>query len=147
MKISAFKILLLSGVAFSLMLIIPSGFSKVYEKRMQPESFSADEIELMETHGHGKKLFRSLCASCHFIDQDMTGPALQGVEKRVPGGKTWIYKFVKSSTNVIKGGDPYANELFKKWGKVRMPDFPELTGHEIDQILHYVEHPHHHHHK
>ena len=30
----------------------------------------------------GEKLFKQNCASCHFPDKDMTGPALKGARQR-----------------------------------------------------------------
>ena len=40
----------------------------------------------------GRKLFRSLCASCHKLDKKLVGPALGGVEERRENSwlKSWI---------------------------------------------------------
>ena len=36
--------------------------------------------------GKGEKLFKSLCAICHAMGSNGTGPALKGVFGRAPGG-------------------------------------------------------------
>ncbi|MCG8574768.1 MAG: cytochrome c [Flavobacteriales bacterium] len=88
----------------------------------------------------GKKLFDMNCASCHFPDKDMTGPALKGARER------WIensseenfYAFIQNSQNVIKDGDSYANELFRRWNNTVMTPH-NVTKEEIDKIFDYVE--------
>lgn len=86
----------------------------------------------------GKALFQANCASCHNPLKDATGPALQGVSKRVPS-KDWIHNWVHNSASVIASGDKYANELFVKWNKTPMTGFPSLSNEEIDAIITYVE--------
>lgn len=85
----------------------------------------------------GKALFQANCASCHNPLKDATGPALQGVDKRVPS-KDWLYKWVHNSAGVIASGDKYANEIYTKWNKTAMTAFPNLTTQEIDAIVTYV---------
>lgn len=87
----------------------------------------------------GKDLFQANCASCHNPLRDMTGPALQNVDQVAPGGTAWIYKWVHNSSAVLASGDPYANGLFNKFGKVQMPAFPQLSTSDIDNILAYVD--------
>ncbi len=88
----------------------------------------------------GEGIFKANCASCHFPDKDMTGPALQGARQR------WIdnsseekfYEWIKNSQAVIKGGDAYANKLFADNGKSVMT--PQAVSNEqIDHIFAYVE--------
>lgn len=86
----------------------------------------------------GKALFSANCASCHHPVKDVTGPALQGAESRVPD-KEWLYKWVKNSAAVISSGDKYANEIYNKWNKTAMTAFPNLSHEEIDAIFAYVE--------
>jgi mono/diheme cytochrome c family protein len=85
----------------------------------------------------GQALFKSNCASCHNPLKDATGPALQGVDKRVPS-KEWLYKWVHNSSSVIASGDKYANELYNKWQKTAMTAFPNLSNEDIDAIVTYV---------
>jgi|SRR5690625_5231778 len=84
----------------------------------------------------GKALFRTNCAACHTIDQNLVGPALQGVsEKR---DSAWLYAFIKNSQAMIQDGDPLAVELFNKFNKVPMPP-QNLTNEEITSILQYID--------
>ncbi len=85
----------------------------------------------------GQALFKSNCASCHNPLKDATGPALQGVESRVPS-KEWLHKWVHNSAGLIASGDKYANDIFNKWGKIPMTPFPNLSEEEIDAIFTYV---------
>lgn len=85
----------------------------------------------------GQALFKSNCASCHSPLKDATGPALQGVDAKVPS-KEWLHKWVHNSSALISSGDKYANEIFNKWGKIPMPPFSSLSEEEIDAIFTYV---------
>ncbi|MFT4062125.1 MAG: cytochrome c3 family protein [Edaphocola sp.] len=85
----------------------------------------------------GKALFQANCASCHNPLKDATGPALQGVDSRVPS-KEWLHNWVHNSASVIAGGDKYANDLYTKWNKTAMTAFPNLKNEEIDAIVEYV---------
>jgi len=85
----------------------------------------------------GKAIFQANCASCHNPIKDATGPALQGVDKRVPS-KEWIYNWIHNSAKVISSGDKYANDLYNKWNKTAMTAFPQLSNAEIDAVIKYV---------
>ncbi len=85
----------------------------------------------------GKAIFQANCASCHNPLKDATGPALKGVDGRVPN-KEWIYKWVHNPSGVIASGDKYANDLFNKWNKTQMTAFPQLSNEEIDAVVTYV---------
>ncbi len=85
----------------------------------------------------GKALFQANCASCHNPLKDATGPALKGMDERVPS-KEWLYKWVHNSAAVIASGDKYANDLYNKWNKTAMTSFPNLKEAEIDAIVTYV---------
>jgi mono/diheme cytochrome c family protein len=85
----------------------------------------------------GEALFKANCASCHKVDKDFTGPALQGWSTRVPDAE-WIYKWVASPAKMISG-DAYAQALFAKWKPTVMTAFPQLKKEEIDAIMGYVD--------
>jgi mono/diheme cytochrome c family protein len=86
----------------------------------------------------GKALFQANCASCHNPIKDATGPALQGVDSRTPGGMEWIHEWVHGPAAKIASGDKYANEIYTKWNKTQMTAFPNLKNEEIDAIVKYV---------
>jgi cytochrome c2 len=71
----------------------------------------------------GKALFQANCAACHNPYKDATGPALNGVDSRVPS-KEWLYKWIKNSASLIGSGDKYANDIYNKWNKTAMTAFP-----------------------
>jgi cytochrome c2 len=85
----------------------------------------------------GKMLFQDNCASCHSIFKDLTGPALSGVQERIPDKKL-LYKWVRNPAGVLKSGNVYFNELKKRFGGVVMTSFSGLTDKEIDAIVIYI---------
>ncbi len=85
----------------------------------------------------GKALFLQNCASCHAIDRQLTGPALQGVLDRWPNKKN-LYAWIHNNQAFLKTGDPYANALYLKFNKTQMNLFPNLTDNEIGAILKYI---------
>lgn len=86
----------------------------------------------------GKKLFQDNCASCHSVIKDLTGPALSGVQQRIPDKKL-LYKWVRNPAVVLRSGNVYFNELKKRFGGVVMTPFSSLTDQEIDAILVYID--------
>ncbi|MFN4006779.1 MAG: c-type cytochrome [Chitinophagaceae bacterium] len=85
----------------------------------------------------GKALFSANCASCHAVKKDLTGPALAGVEDRWES-KELLYKWIRNNQAVIASGNKYANDLYTKWNKVPMNQFPNLKDEEIAAILTYI---------
>ncbi|MBS1774454.1 MAG: c-type cytochrome [Bacteroidetes bacterium] len=85
----------------------------------------------------GKAIFMSNCASCHNPLKDATGPALKGVDGRVPS-KEWLYDWVHNPSAMIAKGDKHATELFDKWKPTVMTSFPSLSKEEIDAVVTYV---------
>ena len=93
-------------------------------------------------NGPGKALFRNNCGSCHAMDMktNSVGPALgdarQNWSKYEPED---FYDWINSSQALIQKGHPYAVELYEKWNRAVMPNFPNLSKEEIDQIFEYVD--------
>ncbi len=99
-------------------------------------SFST--ISFAQDVAKGKELFNSNCAACHKLDGASTGPALRGVVDKYDGDVAWLHKWIKSSSSLIKAGDPVAVKLFNDYNKVVMNDFPGLSDQDIDDILAYT---------
>ena len=101
-------------------------------------SFSSYNIYAQDA-AKGEKLFKGNCASCHFVDSDMTGPALKGARERwiEKSSEEMFYEWIRNSQAVIDGGDAYANELKAKWGTVMTPQ--ALSNEQIDDLFEYVE--------
>lgn len=98
---------------------------------------SATDVSYVFAQADGKKLFQQNCASCHKVLEDLTGPALKGIDSRRQ--KEWIYKWIHNSQEVVASGDDYAVQLFNKWNKTAMTSFPTMKNEEIDAILAYVK--------
>jgi cytochrome c2 len=89
----------------------------------------------------GKTLFKNNCASCHNknMKDDLTGPALGGVQARWEGREELLYSWIRNSSAVIASGDAYAVNLYSKWNNSVMTAFPNLTDQEMESILGYID--------
>jgi cytochrome c551/c552 len=84
----------------------------------------------------GRALFNANCASCHKMDKDLTGPALQGVTDRWSSNdllKLWI----KNWPAAVATGDAYAVKM-KDWSPAAMTLFPNLSNEELDALIDYM---------
>ena len=95
---------------------------------------SADDT-VIEANIDGKKLFNSMCASCHKPDKDFTGPALKGSLQRWGGDKKAMYAFIR---NPAQSQTVYARALKKKWAPMVMTAF-KLPDAELDAMMAYWE--------
>jgi len=81
-------------------------------------------------------LFARQCSGCHTIGQgDLIGPDLKGVTTRHE--RAWLLRFIRSSREVIDGGDKAAAALFERYKRQRMPDH-DFTPTQVDTLLDYV---------
>lgn len=85
----------------------------------------------------GKAIFTARCAACHNVNKPMTGPALAGVHER--RSMDWIISFIHSSQSMVKKGDKDAVALFQKFNRVPMPDHPDLTETDIENVIEFVK--------
>jgi cytochrome c551/c552 len=85
----------------------------------------------------GKTIFTSRCASCHNVNKVLTGPALAGVDER--HNLDWIISFVQGSQKIVKSGDKAAVALFEKFNKIPMPDHPDLTKSDIQNVIEFIK--------
>ena len=94
---------------------------------------------------NGEKIFKANCTACHALDKQVVGPALGGIVAKVKAdanvGPDWLHKWIKDNKTLRASGDKYANEIFVKFNKVEMPQFPSLTDKDIDDILAYTTNP------
>ncbi len=51
----------------------------------------------------GRKLYKSLCASCHKLDRKLVGPALGKVEERREN--SWLLAWIKNNAELRASGD------------------------------------------
>ena len=85
----------------------------------------------------GKTIFMTRCAACHTVNKTLTGPALNGIDKK--RSTEWIINFVRSSQTMIKNGDKDAIALFEQFNKIAMPDHADLTNENINSIIEYIK--------
>jgi mono/diheme cytochrome c family protein len=85
----------------------------------------------------GAALFKEKCATCHRIDKDLTGPALAGIEQRVPDKKL-LHAWIHNNQAVLASGNPYFTKLFQDWNRTPMNVFTELDEPQIEAILKYI---------
>jgi mono/diheme cytochrome c family protein len=90
----------------------------------------------------GKALFGANCASCHKIDKESTGPALQGARARweAAGEGELIIDWVKDNGALrASGKSKRAIQVFNDYKGAAMQAFPALTNDEINAILDYAD--------
>ena len=94
---------------------------------------------------NGEKLFKANCTACHALDKQIVGPALGGVVERLKSEQgldtTWLHKWIKDNKGLRASGDKYANEVFEKFNKTEMQQFPNLTDKDVDDILAFTTNP------
>jgi len=88
----------------------------------------------------GEKLFKANCSSCHKVDQNMTGPALKGVQERWAGKEELLYLWIKNPNAALETGDSYVKNLYNEWfPKAGLMAGQAVNDEEIAAILEYVE--------
>jgi mono/diheme cytochrome c family protein len=90
------------------------------------------------TNSKGKQLFLLNCAACHAVNKTLVGPALVGIEERVPDKKI-LYQWIRNNQKVLQSGNPYFIDLYNKYNKMPMNSFPSLTDEEIESILNFIK--------
>ncbi|HNM24660.1 MAG TPA: c-type cytochrome, partial [Saprospiraceae bacterium] len=102
------------------------------------------QLQAAPTLEEGKSLFSANCAACHNknMKDDMTGPALGGVEDRWSAyPRKDLYSWIRGSKAMIDAGHPRATELWSKYKPTIMNNFPGLTDEQIESILLYINRP------
>ncbi len=99
-------------------------------------SFAAD---MTKDPGYlnGEKLFKTNCATCHFLDKKMTGPALRGVTTR--HSQAWILKWVKNNEKLRSSGDAEAMAVYNENDKKTMSTFEQFSDADIKNILSFID--------
>lgn len=82
-------------------------------------------------------IFRSRCTGCHTYGQGVkVGPDLKGVTARRQ--RPWLMNFIRSSSQMIRSGNPVAVSLFTQFRQERMPDWTDLSPQQVESILDYL---------
>ncbi len=126
-----------------------SDFSEVDDKDSSTKIINQDNAKIFITNNYartlnlvnGEKLFKQNCSMCHYAhtNQMLTGPGLENILDRVPSRK-WFVDFTLNNERMIKGGDAYANKIYKQYGKAAMTVFEgQLSDKDINAIIDYIE--------
>lgn len=84
----------------------------------------------------GEVIFKSNCASCHYTsEQQLVGPGLKGIEKRVHLEKMmqWMYQ---PDSMVVH--DPYFRELYVAHHEMKHPVFINLNQQDQKDLVEYI---------
>jgi mono/diheme cytochrome c family protein len=88
----------------------------------------------------GEKLFKANCASCHKVDQNLTGPALKGTRERWAGREELLYLWIKNPNAAIATGDAYIRGLLQEWQpRSGIMAAQAVNDAEITAILDYID--------
>jgi mono/diheme cytochrome c family protein len=109
-------------------------FILLFQTTIQAQEISKDPAAVTA----GEALFKANCKSCHKVKEKYVGPALAGVETRVPSIQ-WLKDWVHNSSKVIASGDEYANKIYNEYAKSQMTAFTSLSDEQIMNIMAYVK--------
>jgi mono/diheme cytochrome c family protein len=98
-------------------------------------SFSQEGVDAGRQK-EGRKLFKSLCASCHKLDKKLVGPMLGGVEERRENA--WLLAWIKNNAELRASGDRDAIAIYEEYNGSAMSAFPQLSDQQINDILYYT---------
>ncbi|MDG1889098.1 MAG: c-type cytochrome [Flavobacteriaceae bacterium] len=81
----------------------------------------------------GEKLFNQLCTSCHMINKESIGPAIEGILNR--RSTEWVMNMILNPTEMLEK-DPQAKKLLKEYNNVYMYN-QHLIEEEVREIIEY----------
>ncbi|NVK53857.1 MAG: c-type cytochrome [Flavobacteriaceae bacterium] len=99
-------------------------------------SLQAQDSVDAERQKEGRKLFKSLCSSCHKLDKKFVGPALGKIEEKRDAD--WLKAWIKDNAALRASGDADAIAIFDEYKGSPMTAFPQLTDKNIEDILYYT---------
>jgi mono/diheme cytochrome c family protein len=100
----------------------------------QPIKDTLPEIDSLAV---GKQLFQTNCRSCHDLEKESTGPALLGLENRVPN-RAILKEYIKNPSKAAVKYQ-YFRCLQHKYAPRLMTAFPDFGDDGLDLILDYIK--------
>lgn len=82
--------------------------------------------------------FKAKCAACHMFDKNTTGPALQGMMKRVPS-REWLMSYLKNEDSLIRSGDTTAISISKQSLAGPCHQFSDLNDRFLGELIRFTE--------
>ena len=114
-------------------------WKSVQEARIaKGESTNIGTVQAEDIHmDRGRYIFGSQCAACHTIGHgDKIGPDLQGITN--VRDHAWLVRFITAPENMVKGQDPIASALYKKYSQINMPNL-HLVDEDMNQLLDFLQ--------
>jgi mono/diheme cytochrome c family protein len=102
---------------------------------MSLSSYSQEEVDATR-QSEGRKLFKSLCSTCHKLDKKYVGPMLGGVEERREN--SWLIAWIKNNAALRASGDRDAIAIYEEYNGSVMSSFQQLSDAQINDILYYT---------
>jgi cytochrome c oxidase cbb3-type subunit III len=98
------------------------------------------QVFIAQAQESGKELFETFCSTCHKIDQNSTGPKLQGVRKLWDdeGEGELIYEWIKNPAGLKESGKSKRAAVAWEFSPSAMNPQP-VNNEQIDAILDYVD--------
>lgn len=125
-----------NGFKFFFLLFALATFLPVQLLAYTPVTLDMSNADHAARAEEGKKLFKANCASCHKVDQKLTGPALRDAWTRWESQEK-IIKWTQNSQALIASGDAYANKIFNEYNKSVMSAFTQLSDEQVVSIIEY----------
>ncbi len=96
-----------------------------------------ENVRAFGENAAGKALFENNCASCHRIDNDLTGPALAGYKKRGPWmDKQKLYEWTRNPTGFM-ATDKYTQCLKCRYSSIMQGI--RLSDKALDSLYKYID--------
>ncbi len=98
------------------------------------------QVFIAQAQESGKELFETFCSTCHKIDQNSTGPKLQGVRKLWDdaGELDLMYEWVKNPAGLKESGKSKRAAIAWDFSPSAMNPQP-VNNEQIDAIFEYVD--------
>lgn len=98
------------------------------------------QVFIAQAQESGQELFETFCSTCHKIDQNSTGPKLQGVRKlwEDEGEGELIYEWIKNPAGLKESGKSKRAAIAWEFSPSAMNPQP-VNNEQIDAILDYVD--------
>lgn len=97
---------------FILIFVLSSCF---YNKKEEESQFACgnstkDNLVLHGDEKEGQLLYKQKCATCHYLQNDGTGPSLGNILQKIPD-TAWFKTYVSSEISLIDSGDEYYDSI------------------------------------
>ena len=123
-----------------LFLVVGFVFSNVGCNQQKEEGFACGtkDVETVDLMKSAPVFVKKNCAACHMFDKPTTGPALQGMMKRVPG-REWLMSYLQNEDSLLRSGDTTALRISKQSPAGPCHHFSDLNDHFLDELIRFTE--------